>query len=99
MFNESNDYSLKKIEERYKREVSSILFELNYFEQTVFSVFDVVLSKKKENLKVYLFFSSKEKKKEILNALNNKFLLIIKKKIAKTGKFTNIPKISFFTCN
>jgi ribosome-binding factor A len=90
------NYFLQRKESLYKKEISRILHKIaqaNYLPSFSLSY---CLLKGGENLKVYLNFANKEGREELLELMNKKYSLIIKKEIAKEKKFAYVPKLKFF---
>jgi len=90
------NYFLQRKENLYKKEISRILHKIaqaNYLPSFSLSY---CLLKRGENLKVYLNFAKKEGREELLELMNKKYSLIIKKEIAKEKKFAYVPKLKFF---
>jgi|SRR6185503_14468911 len=89
-------FYLQRKENLYKQEVSRILHKIaqaNYLPS--FSV-SYCLLKGGENLKVFLNFARKEKEKEILELINKKYSLMVKKEIARGKNFAYVPALQFF---
>ena len=90
------NYFLQRKENLYKKEISRILHKItqeNYLPS--FSLSYCVL-KGGENLKIYLNFAKKEGREELLELMNKKYSLIVKKEIAKGKRFAYIPALKFF---
>jgi len=81
----------------YKQEISRILHKIaqeNHLPS--FSLSYCRLLKGGESLKIYLNFARKESSKELLELMNKKYSLVIKKEIAKSKKFSYVPNLKFF---
>lgn len=95
MLNKTNFYHAR-LEISYAREISIILQKLIQQEELpFFSVSYCVLSAKAEALKVYLIFAEEDDQK-LLEIINKNFLFLIKRRLAKSKKFSRVPQITFF---
>jgi ribosome-binding factor A len=84
-----------KLQSLYEREISIILKKIiQWKEFPFFSVSYCELSTKAEKLKVYLLFTS-EKNQKYLKIINQNYLPVVKKYLAKSKKFARLPKITF----
>ena len=84
-----------KLQSLYEREISTILKKIvPWKEFPFFSVSYCELSTKAESLKVYLLFTN-EKNQEYLKIINQNYLPMVKKYLAKSKKFARLPKITF----
>lgn len=94
MLNKTNFHQVK-LQSLYEQEVSIILKKVvQWKEFPFFSVSYCELSAKAENLKVYLFFAG-EKNQIYLKTINQNYLPMVKKYLAKSKKFARLPKIIF----
>ena len=94
MLNKTN-FRQVKLQSLYEREIAIILKKIvQWREFPFFSVSYCELSSKAEDLKVYLFFCG-EKSQEYLKIINQNYLPIVKKYLAKSKKFARLPKIIF----
>lgn len=90
-----SNFSKKRKEKLYEREISLILYKIiqenNLFS---FSLSHCILTGRGESLKVFLNFSRQEKSDELLKSIREKYSLVIKKELAKSKKFSYIPNIN-----
>ena len=94
MLNKTN-FRQVKLQSLYEREIAIILKKIvRWKEFPFFSVSYCELSAKAEDLKVYLFFVGK-KNQEYLKIINQNYSPIVKKYLAKSKKFSRLPKIIF----
>jgi ribosome-binding factor A len=88
------NFSKERKEELYRREVARILYKItqeNNFPSLSLSY--CALRGKQEFLQIYLNFSQREKQDKFLNLINEKYLPVIKKELAKSKKFSYIPNL------
>ena len=80
----------------YEREISCILYKIiQEYNLPSFSLSYCELSTHGENVKVYLSFAQVENKEKLLNLINKKYALLIKKEMAKSKKFAYLPNLVF----
>ena len=95
MLNRVNFYHAR-LQKLYEREISIILKKIvPQKEFPFFSVSYCELSSQKENLKVYLLFVADEKNQKYLEIINQSYLSVVKRHLAKSKKFAYLPKINF----
>ena len=95
MLNRVNFYHAR-LQKLYEREISIILKKVvPRKEFPFFSVSYCELSSQKENLKVYLLFVADEKNQKYLETINQNYLSVVKRHLAKSKKFACLPKINF----
>jgi len=95
MLNKTNFYHAR-LEISYAREISIILQKLIQQEELpFFSVSYCVLSAKAETLKIYLIFAEEDDQK-LLEIINKNYLFLIKRRLAKSKKFSRVPQVTFF---
>lgn len=95
MLLKKNGFRHLRLESLYGKEIALILHKLTQEKLLVsFSVSYCFLSRKAENLKVYLLFAQ-EKEESLLPVLKKRYLPWVRKQLVRSKKFTRLPKISF----
>lgn len=91
-----NNFSQQRKQSLYQREISHILYQIiQEYNLPSFSLTHCQLSGRGENIKVYLTFARKEKQQETLKLINQQYLPLIKKTLARGKKFAYLPKLVF----
>jgi ribosome-binding factor A len=96
--NNQKEIKHRKKEHLYEREIIS-LFQENKIEEGTLNFFvnRCVLSATGDCLKICIdFFEKKERGRKILKKLNKKYVILIKRNLAKSGMFSFLPSNIFF---
>jgi ribosome-binding factor A len=95
LFKKNNFFQQRK-RSFYEREISGILYKIiQEYNLPSFSLSYCEVSARGENVKIYLSFAQEENQTEVLKLINTKYSPLIKKEMAKSKKFTYIPKLVF----
>ena len=96
MLFKKNNFIQQRKKSFYEREIGHILYKIvKEHNLPSLSLSYCELSAQGENVKVYLSFAQAENKEEIINLINKKYSLLVKKEMAKSRKFAYLPNLVF----
>jgi len=96
MLFKKNNFIQQRKQSFYEREISQILYKIvKEHNLPSLSLSRCELSARGENIKIYLSFSQVENKDKMLNLINKKCSLLVKKEMAKSKKFAYLPNLVF----
>jgi len=96
MLFKKNNFIQQRKRSFYEREISHILYKIvQEYNLPSLSLSHCEISRRGENVKVYLSFSQEENEAEVVKLINTKYSPLIKKEIAKSKKFAYIPNLVF----
>jgi ribosome-binding factor A len=92
------NFSQLRKQKTFEREISRILYKIIQENNLPsFSLSYCQLSSRGENLKIYLTFSYQveNQQKKLLKIINQQYISVVKKELAKSKKFSYIPNLFF----
>jgi len=96
MLSKKNNFIQQRKQSFYEREIGNVLHKIiQKYNLPPFSLSYCELSARRENIKIYLSFARIENNEEMLNLINKKYSLLVKKEMAKSKKFAYLPNLIF----